>query len=177
MTTQLTPIMKKYIRWLALLIAVPAILFVLLSFQTSHLGYEPVLMTRDALESAVQLRESREIEQPGKIWVYDNFIFVIEQYRGIHVIDNTDTSNPVNLAFIQVDGCTDVAVNQGLIYANNAVDLIGIRTDLDQQSITVVSRNREVLPEISPPDGWSYFNFNKYRPDNTIIVRYEPYTK
>jgi len=160
-----------------MLIAIPTILIILLSFQNSPLGYEPILMTRDALESAVQLRESREIEQPGKIWVYDNYIFVIEQYKGIHVIDNTDTSNPVNLAFIQVDGCTDVAVNQGIIYANNAVDLIGIRTDIDQESIAVLSRNRDVLPEINPPDGWSYQNFDKFRPDNTIIVRYEPYTK
>jgi len=169
--------MEKLIRRLVMLIAIPTILIILLSFQNSPLGYEPILMTRDALESAVQLRESREIEQPGKIWVYDNYIFVIEQYKGIHVIDNTDTSNPVNLAFIQVDGCTDVAVNQGIIYANNAVDLIGIRTDIDQESIAVLSRNRDVLPEINPPDGRSYQNFDKFRPDNTIIVRYEPYTK
>jgi hypothetical protein len=168
--------MKKSIRWLAILVAIPSVLIGVLSFQNSPLGYEPVLMTRHALESAVQLRASREIEQPGKIWVYNDYVFVIEQYRGIHVIDNSNSSDPVNLAFIQVDGCTDVAVNQGLIYANNAVDLIGIRTDLDQKSITVVSRNRNVLPESSPPDGGQHFDFDKFRPDGTIIVRYEQYT-
>lgn len=169
--------MKKFVKWLAMLITIPAALIILLSFQNSPQGYEPVLMTRDALESAVQLRESREIEQPGKIWVFNEYIFVIEQYRGIHVIDNSDSSNPANIAFIQVDGCTDVAVKEGLIYANNAVDLIGIRTDLQQGTISIVSRNRNVLPEIKPPDGWTYLDFERFRPENSIIVRYEPYTR
>ena len=169
--------MKKFLRWLTLIITIPTVFAVLLSFQIIRNGYEPVLMTRDALESAVQLKDSREIERPGKIWIYDEYIFVIEQYRGIHVIDNSIPSEPQTVAFIQVDGCTDVAVNDGLIYANNAVDLIGIRTDLERQSISVVTRNRNVLPELSPPEGWYNYNFEKFRPDNTIIVRYEPYTR
>jgi len=167
--------MKKYLKWAI----IPTILIIALlslpSFDVFYRDYEPVLMTRENMEAAVQLREAREIEKPGKIWVYNQFIFVIEQYKGVHVIDNTDPANPMNVAFIQIDGCTDVAVKTGLIYANNAVDLIGIKPAPDYKSIQVVSRNRNVLPELIAPDGRDDYGFKDLRPDNTIIVRWDPY--
>jgi hypothetical protein len=150
-------------------------LIILFSFHNNVPAFEPVLMTRESMEAAVQLRSSRDIGKPGKIWVYDNYIFVIEQYKGIHIIDNTNSSAPDNLGFIQVDGCTDVAVKDGLIYANNAVDLIGIKPDLAAKTIVVKSRSRNVLPELLPPDGSGIERFEKFRPKGTIIVRYEPY--
>jgi hypothetical protein len=167
--------MNRYFKWALGLTIVPVALVTLFSFSNSPDGYEPVLMTRKNMEAAVQIRESREIEKPGKIWVYDQYIFVIEQYKGIHIIDNTNPSNPENVAFVQVDGCTDVAVKEGLIYANNAVDLIGIKTDLANNTIEVLSRNRGVLPELLSPDGSYPYGFQKYRPQNSIIVRYESY--
>ncbi len=165
--------MKNYHKWISLPILVPALVFLILAFTNRTNSYKPILMTRGNLESAVQWHDAREIERPGKIWVYNQFIFVIEQYRGIHVIDNTDAAAPKNLGFIQIDGCTDVAVKSGLIYANNAVDLIGVKPDPLSKSIAVVSRNRSVLPELIPPDGSDLNRFSKNRPEGTIIVRYE----
>lgn len=148
----------------------------LFSFTTSsNYEYEPVLMLREDMEAAVQLKNARDIESPGKIWVFNQFIFVIEKYKGIHVLDNADPSNPKNVGFIQIDGCTDVAVRNNIIYANNAVDLIGIKAAADYKSISVVSRNRNILPILLSPEGWSHHDFEKYRPANTIIVRWEPY--
>ncbi len=170
--------MMKTFKWSIALIGVSAGLMAILSFDTYFRpSYEPILMSREDMEAAVQLRESRDIEKPGKIWVYNQFIFVIEKYKGVHVLDNSNPSNPQNVGFIQIDGCTDVAVKNGLIYANNAVDLIGIKPSSDYQSIEVVSRNREVLPELASPESWGDSEFRKLRPDNTVIVRWEPYNR
>ena len=169
--------MIKFFRRASMSLMVPVGIIFLFSFHNDVPDFEPVLMTRDNMEAAVQLREARDIERPGKIWVYDAYIFVIEQYKGIHIIDNSNASAPANLGFIQVDGCTDVAVKEGLIYANNAVDLIGIRTNLDAKTIEVKSRSRNVLPELQPPDGTGIARFERFRPENTIIVRYESYQR
>jgi hypothetical protein len=169
--------MIKSLRRASMSLMVPVGLIFLFSFQNDVPGFEPVMMTRDNMEAAVQLRDARDIERPGKIWVYDAYIFVIEQYKGIHIIDNSNASAPENMGFIQVDGCTDVAVKDGLIYANNAVDLIGIRADLATNSIEVKSRSRNVLPELQPPDGTGMARFERFRPENTIIVRYETYQR
>ena len=107
-----------------IIIVAPFLLFVIFSFNSTDEGYEPVMMTRGQMEAAIKIEPAKEIEKPGKLWVYHNFVFVIEQYRGIHVIDNSDPESPVPISFIHIDGCTDVAVKNGLIYANNAVDLV-----------------------------------------------------
>lgn len=161
------------LKWLFTGMVLTTTLFGLVAFTNNSNEPSPVLMTRENMEAAVQLRESQEIEKPGKIWVYDNFIFVIEQYKGIHILDNTDSENPINLSFIQIDGCTDVAVQNGVIYANNAVDLIGVKPAPDLKSITVVSRNRNILPELVSPVRWSRYDYDRLRPKNSIIVRWE----
>lgn len=167
---------SKQIKWLLPGVVIATTLFTIFAFtiNTSN-AYEPVLMDREDMEAAVQVREIRDIERPGKIWVYDNFIFVIEQYKGIHILDNTDSQNPENLGFIQIDGCTDVAVRNGVIFANNAVDLIGVKPSSDFKSINVVSRSRNILPELASPEGWNSYDFEKFRPENSVIVRWEAY--
>ena len=167
--------MKNHLKWVLTIISIPVALLALFSFDNYPAAYEPILMTRSEMEKSVQVRDVQEIEKPGKIWVYNQYIFVIEQFKGIHIINNADPTNPVNIGFIQVDGCTDVAVKDGLIYANNAVDLIGIKPNLYSKTIEVVSRNRDVLPELLSPDGSYPYRFQKNRPENTIIVRYETY--
>ncbi len=166
----------KQSKWLLSGVVIAAALFTLFAFTSNtNYAYEPVLMSREDMEAAVQVGEVRDIERPGKIWVYNNFIFVIEQYKGIHILDNTNPKNPENLGFIQIDGCTDVAVRNGVIFANNAVDLIGVKPSSDYKSAIVVSRNRNILPELASPEGWNSYDFEKYRPKNTVIVRWEVY--
>jgi len=163
-------------KWLIVTLVVASGLFALSAFDIYPQNeYEPILMSRAEMEDAVQVREAREIENPGKIWVYNDFIFIIEEYRGIHVLNNINPENPINLSFIQIDGCTEVAVKNGIIYANNAVDLIGIKPESDYKSINVVSRNRNILPELHAPAGVFISGFDKNRPENTIIVRWEAY--
>ncbi|MDW7692219.1 hypothetical protein R9C00_14240 [Flammeovirgaceae bacterium SG7u.111] len=166
--------MKHFkLKWLFLLL--PLAFF--LSFTDPGSLYEPVLMLRSEMEKAVQLKPAREIKTPGKIWVQDQYIFVIEKYKGIHLIDNTTPTQPKKIGFIHIDGCTDVAVKGDIIFANNAVDLIGIKTSPNFQSVSVVSRNRSVLPELESPEGWSNSDFEKNRPENSVIVRWELYNK
>jgi len=153
-------------------------LFMLMAFQfrSSNIpNYEPILMSRLDMETSVKLRDAREIESPGKIWVYNDLILLIEQYKGIHIIDNSDPSNSINIAFIQVDGCTDMAMKDNILYANNAVDMIGIKPNQDFSDFTVVARNRKMLPIVASPEpGNDWYFYNKL-PANTVIVRWVPY--
>lgn len=138
-------------------------------------NFEPIFMAREQMETAVKIEGPRTIESPGKLWLYNNKIFLIEQYRGIHVIDNTIPSSSVNEAFIRIDGCTEVAVKSGIIYTNNAVDLIAIKGNPDFSSIEVLTRNRDELPVVSSPEPWNDWYFLDQIPEGMIIVRWEPY--
>mgnify|MGYP005845891257 CR=1 FL=1 len=131
--------------------------------------YEPILMKRSDLEKSVSLMPPQPLQNTGKIYVKDNFIFVNERYRGVHVIDNTDPKNPENKGFIRVPGNIDLAVKGNFIYVDNAVDMVTLRWFGD--SLKVTDRVKEVFPAFEPPDG-GFYQFAE-RPENTVIVKWE----
>ncbi len=136
-------------------------------------GYEPVLMKRTALENSITADSPRSLQNPMKIYFKDNYIFISEKYKGIHVIDNSNKTAPENIAFITVPGCIDMAVKNNTLYADNAVDLVAI--DISNISnAEEVSRLKHVFPELIPPDNFSVPA--KYqvgnRPEHTIIVEW-----
>jgi hypothetical protein len=136
--------------------------------------YEPVFMLRSEMEKNVKLEEPRSIKNAGKIYLKDHLIFINEKYKGIHVIDNSVPETPVNIAFIKVDGCIDMAISQNVLYADNAVDLIALKLNEGMKSIEVVKRIKNVFPEPVSPDGRSLtWREQQAIPDNAILVRWE----
>lgn len=135
--------------------------------------YEPVMMKRVDFESLFEVLPAHEIEAPGKIWVYNNYILLVEQYHGIHIIDNSSPNNPQRTNFINIVGCTELAVREGIIYANNAVDLIGIKGNSDFTEFELLSRNRDVLPIISSPEPWGDWYYLEQLPEDMIIINWE----
>ena len=137
-------------------------------------GYFPILMEREQLEKSVIYRETQEIVDPGKIYYKDGFIFLNEKYKGIHVIDNSNPSDPQNIGFINIPGCIDIAIKNTSLMADNAVDLVTVDIR-DFPQIAVTSRIRNAFPESTPPGETSipYMFSSGNRPDNTIIVGWE----
>ena len=136
--------------------------------------YEPVFMLRSEMEKNVKLEEPRSIKNAGKIYLKDHLIFINEKYKGIHVIDNSVPETPVNIAFIKVDGCIDMAISQNVLYADNAVDLIALKLNESMKNIEVVKRIKNVFPEPVSPDGRSLtWREQQAIPDNAILVRWE----
>jgi hypothetical protein len=111
---------------------------------------------------------------PGKIYLKGQYIYIVEKYKGVHIIDNYNRTNPVNKQFIKIPGCIDVAIKNYTLFADNAVDLVAIDIT-DIENVKVTSRTKEAFPEIIPPD-FDYVpsEYNKNnRPNNTIIVAWE----
>lgn len=135
--------------------------------------YEPVFMLRSEMEKNVKLELPRKISDAGKIYLKDHLIFINEKYRGIHVIDNSDPENPKNIAFVNVDGCIDMAMKGNVLYADNSVDLIALRFDENVNNIEVTKRIRDVFPEPLAPSGRG-LNWKEQLavPEGAILVRW-----
>jgi hypothetical protein len=118
--------------------------------------YTPVFMSRETLENSVRyIPGAREIVQTGKIYYRKPYIYVNERYKGVHVINNTNPSQPVNEGFILAPGCIDMAVKGNILYLDNAVDLVSF--DLESKQVT--KRLRDVFPEPISPDGFVYYGY------------------
>lgn len=88
-----------------------------------YVYYKPIYMTTAEVRNVV-VTGPVNIENTGKIWVYGKYLLVNELYKGIHIFDNTDSSNPINLAYISIPGNIDMAVKDNVLYADNFIDLL-----------------------------------------------------
>lgn len=137
--------------------------------------YAAVLMDRSTLEASVRWEGPRNIGIPGKMYYIAPYLLISEQYRGVHVLNNADPANPTPVGFVRVPGCIDIAVNNGLLTVDNAVDLVVIDILSTPGQAIVKSRTRNVFPELIPPDQNRVPDRYKKenRPEGTIIVAWE----
>jgi len=136
--------------------------------------YTPVFIDRTEMENAVKIEAAKPLQNPGKIYLYKQYILVNEKYKGIHVIDNSNPAAPQNLAFLHIDGCIDMAMKNNVLFADNAVDLIALKTNGDFSSVQVTERIKNIFPELESPDGyWTPYYLDQYRPKNGVLVAFK----
>ena len=90
----------------------------------SYSFYRPVYQTKEAIKSNIKNHPASAIQQPGKIVVKGNYLFLNDIDRGIHIIDVSDPTNPQKLSFIDIPGSMDLAVNGNYLYADCYTDLV-----------------------------------------------------
>jgi hypothetical protein len=118
-------------------------------------GNAPVYLSYEDLRTAVVTQQNVDLKNPGKIYFKDNYIFIIEELKGIHVFDNSDPSAPVKKSFINIPGVADMVISGNVMYADSYVDLIVL--DLQNVSnIKEVGRLKDIIPYTVPPTGNEY---------------------
>ena len=85
---------------------------------------EPVYSTSAEIKAAAGFKAPQEIHKAGKIYFYENFIFVNEIGEGIHFIDNSNPASPNPVGFLNIPGNLDLAIQNDLLYADSYIDLI-----------------------------------------------------
>ena len=92
----------------------------------SYTIYTPIYETKEQVKLNIKSNPAKEIQSPGNLFVYGNYIFLNEIDKGVHIIDNTDPSNPVDKAFIDIPGNLDIAVKGNILYADMYQDLVAV---------------------------------------------------
>jgi len=80
----------------------------------------------DLRKREVKEKGGQPIQETGKIYVKDNFLYVNEKGKGIHIIDNTDPANPKKQSYMAIPGNLDVAMKGDYLYADSYMDLVAI---------------------------------------------------
>ncbi|MEM8526999.1 MAG: hypothetical protein AAGG68_20335 [Bacteroidota bacterium] len=135
-------------------------------------GVRPIYASFEIWDEIVSL-PPQPIENLGKIYYKSPYIFVNERFKGIHVIDNSDPTNPTPIAFIQIYGCEDVAVNGDIMYADNYTDLVAIDIS-DLNNVKVVNRVKDLYAreKKSFPEGYSGY-FECVEEERGFVVGWE----
>ncbi len=115
----------------------------------------PIYMSYDNLATAIKQLDSKPLKNPGKLYFKDDYIFIIEELEGIHIIDNSNPSNPVNKTFIEVPGVADMAISGTHLYVDSYVDLVSLDIS-NLEAISETNRVKKVFPYILPPYDENY---------------------
>ncbi|CAA6823973.1 MAG: Unknown protein [uncultured Aureispira sp.] len=112
----------------------------------------PVYKTLAEIRVDPTVEPARELEKPGKIYLFGNLILINEKGEGVHVIDNANPSAPAKLAFIAIPGNIDIAMSGNTLYADNYTDLLAIDVS-NIQNAHVKKRVQNAFPSFgSDPD-------------------------
>lgn len=110
---------------------------------------KPVYLAYDDLRSAVKLSETRDLINPGKIYFKDGYLFINEEFEGVHIIDNSNPEDPQKIGFIEIPGNVDIAIKDDILYADSYIDVVAIDIS-DINNPKEVNRVEGVLPYTLP---------------------------
>jgi hypothetical protein len=113
---------------------------------------EPVYMSFGEFRAARPLQQVQAMENPGKICLYGDYLFINEIEKGIHVVDNRNPASPQPVAFIELLGNIDIAVKGNLLYADSYIDLVWFDVSNPAQPVAggrLENVFRHILPSVS----------------------------
>ena len=118
-------------------------------YTEQYLSLEPVYMTYKDFREAVKPVSSHALVKPGKIYYKDNYLFINEIMKGVHVYNNSNPSSPQYIGFITIPGNVDMVIIGTTMYADSYIDLVGIDIS-NPANAREVARLKNVFPYAIP---------------------------
>ncbi|OQD42604.1 hypothetical protein BUL40_10145 [Croceivirga radicis] len=137
-------------RFLFLLVLINSTLFISCndddeSEYADYIVATPLLVNKAELRASVTVTAPIPTETSGKIYAYNDYIFINEKYKGVHIIDNSNPENPSKIGFITIPGNVDISVKDNFLYADSVVDLVVLDIS-NSDEIKEVNRLENALP-------------------------------
>jgi len=127
---------------------------------------EPVYLTPQEIRESFDITTPREVTNTGKIYLYQNYIFLNEPGKGIHIINNTSKEKPEIITFINIPGNYEMAARGDRIFADSYLDLVVLDIS-DPTDIKLTKRIEDIFLELAQQNEY-------YDPERGVIVDYEP---
>ena len=86
--------------------------------------FDPVFVKPEILRQKIVAGSTKELVTTGKIYVYGDYLLINEPDLGIHIVDNKNPAKPDFISFVKIPGNSDLAVRNGLLYADCYIDLV-----------------------------------------------------
>lgn len=121
----------------------------------TYTANDPVYLSFLEFRATKSVQSPREMENPGKICLYGDYLFINEVSKGFHVINNANPANPTAVCFVELIGNIDITISNEILYADSFVDLVLFDLSNPEQPIEV-GRAEDVFPNVLPATGNDY---------------------
>ena len=121
----------------------------------TYVRFDPVYKTLEECRVGISAEGPRTMKKPGKIYAIGQYMLITELQEGIHVIDNSNPTNPVPVAFWSIPGNVDMAVRGHYLYVDQYIDLLTIDiSNLQQPQVVCRAENVFALHGFDPTRGY-----------------------
>lgn len=124
-------------------------------FYAKYKKYVPVYMDETSFRAAVKFESAKEISQKGNIYLKDEMLYIVEPNKGIHFVDNSNPSAPNKFGFLNVPGCSNVAVKGNVMYISSLIDLVCVDISNKYQAVEI-NRIKNVFPNATAVTAKNY---------------------
>lgn len=122
----------------------------------------PITLTWEELRADIQPEygDTVSLTRPGKIYSKD-YLYIVDQYRGIHIYDQSNPQSPIRVAFIPVIGALEVSIENNILYTNSFIDLVAINlSDIHDGTFSTESYSR-IVEKFQLPGNFDFLPDNK----------------
>lgn len=112
-------------------------------------GFEPVTISpAEWRTSSFFCGVPQEVCEATSFYVYGDYLFMMEGSKGLHILNNSDPTNPTPITFMEAPGGQGLAVRNGILYMNQYLDLVAF--DLSNpEKPELVGRTEDVFQPYS----------------------------
>ena len=138
-----------------------------------YLVARPITMSKTEFLNSVEVVAPQPLEDSGKIYAYNDYIFVNDKHKGVHVIDNSNPAAPEKISFIKIAGNVDISVKGDFLYADSLTDLIVLDIS-DLNNIQIVQRLYNVLSDhVVWPAEADIFEYQDIDYNNEVLLGWD----
>ncbi len=119
----------------------------------TYIYMEPVYTPASVVRNSYESQEPRALEFPGKIYRKDQFLFINEFGKGVHIFNNNDRSNPQPIAFLNIPGNFDMAAMGQYLYVDSFVDLLVLDIS-DPTQVSLIRRIENAIDHVEILGFW-----------------------
>lgn len=139
----------------------------------SMTGYRPVYLSFEAMRQ-IEIQPPQPMKQAGKIYIKDNYLFVNEPNKGIHIINNSNPEIPKKVAFLKIPASVDMAAKGTFLYVDNGTDLV-VLDITNPEKVQLIKRVEKVFTtQLFPPEVGVYFEC--VDPTKGVVVGWDKVT-
>lgn len=121
----------------------------------------PEYKLKSEVYDQIQSSSPKPITSSGKLFIIGHYIYLSETSKGIHVINNSNPSSPINESFIAIPGMEDMTVKGNILLADCYTDLLSIDIT-DPSNVDLIKFTPNVFPERR--------FINGYTVDSSVII-------
>lgn len=137
---------------------------------TTYTINRPIYEVGQDVKAAAKMQEPAALKDIGPFVLYNQHMYINEKNKGIHIVDYSNPSAPVNKGFIPLPGNKGIAIRNNVLYADCYSDLFMLQISGDGSAHYVGTLSGAFPSRIDEGEACGVVTMTWVRKDTTVYT-------